>query len=128
VIGNLIPYRLPSSFSASGFFFRCTFTGKFLIANLIKATVVNLVLQLTGFNRFIRFIVPTSKYLFIIAFQNVFLFLLFVMAACQSQPFSTVSLIYGEPLGSRSHFKGRSWHGWVDSCIFEGCHDAFYEL
>ena len=45
-----------------------------------------------------------------------------------SQPFSTVSLIYREPLGSRPHFKGRSGHGWVDSCFVEGCHDAFYEL
>jgi hypothetical protein len=32
---------------------------------------------------------------------------LFLMATCQSQPFSTVSLIYREPLGFRSYFKGR---------------------
>jgi hypothetical protein len=66
-------YRSPSSFSASGFFFRFTFTGKLLLANLIKATVINLVLQLTGFRRLLRFIVPTSKYLFIVAFPNVIL-------------------------------------------------------
>ena len=123
---NLIPYRLPSSFSASGFFFRCTFTEKLLLANSIKDTVINSVLQLTGFKRFIRFIVPTSKYLFVVAFPNVLK--LFLMATCQSQPFSTVSLIYREPLGSRSHFKVRGWHGWVDCSFFEGCHDAFYEL
>ena len=45
----------------------------------------------------------------------------------QSQPFSTVSLIYGEPLGSRSHFKVRGC-GRVDCSFFEGCHDAFYDL
>ena len=74
----------------------------------------------------LRFIVPTSKYLFIVAFPDVWKLL--VMATCQSQPFSTVSLIYGEPLGSRSHFKVRGWHGRVDCSFFEGCHDVFYEF
>jgi hypothetical protein len=57
-----------------------------------------------------------------------YVLILLVMASCQGQPFSTVSLIYREPVGSRPHFKERSWHGWVDSCFFVGCHDAFYEL
>jgi hypothetical protein len=51
-------------------------------------------------------------------FENVLI--LFLMASCQSQPFSTVSLIYREPLGSRPHFKGRSWHGWVDIVFLRG--------
>ena len=127
---NLIPYRLPSSFRPPDFSLGALLWANLcMLANLIKATVINLVLQSTGFKRFIRIIVPTSKYLFIVAFPSVWkYFLLFLMASCQSQPFSTVSLIYREPLGSRPHFKGRSWHGWVDSCIFEGGHDAFYEL
>ena len=44
-----------------------------MLANLFKATVINLVLQLTGFRQFIRFIVATSKYLFIVAFPDVIL-------------------------------------------------------
>jgi hypothetical protein len=66
----------------------------------------------------LRYIVPASKYLStcIVAFPHVWK--LFVMATCQSQPFSTASLIYREPLGSRSHFKVRGWHGWVDSLFF----------
>jgi hypothetical protein len=39
MIDNLIPYHLPSSYSAFGFFFRCTFIGKLLLANSTKATV-----------------------------------------------------------------------------------------
>ena len=67
----------------------------------------------------VRYIAPTLKYLStsIVAFPNVWI--LFLMATCQSQPFSTVPLIYREPLGSRSHFKVRGWHGWVDCSFFE---------
>jgi hypothetical protein len=74
----------------------------------------------------LRYIVPSSKYLFIVAFP--YIWKLLVMATCRRQPFSTVSLIYREPLGSRSHFKVRGWHRGVDSSFLEGCHEAFYEL
>ena len=39
LIGNLIPYQTPSSFSTSGFFLYVNFCGKFLLANFVKATV-----------------------------------------------------------------------------------------
>jgi hypothetical protein len=39
LIGNLIHYQTPSSFSTSGFFLRWTFVGKLLLASLVKATV-----------------------------------------------------------------------------------------
>ena len=39
LIGNLISYQTPSSFSTSGFFLYVNFCGKFLLANFVKATV-----------------------------------------------------------------------------------------
>jgi hypothetical protein len=39
LIGNLIPYQTPSSFSTSGFFLYVNFCKKFLLANFVKATV-----------------------------------------------------------------------------------------
>ena len=39
LIGNLIPYKTPWSFSTSGFFLYVNFCGKFILANSVKATV-----------------------------------------------------------------------------------------
>ena len=39
LIGNLIPYLTPRSFSTSGFFLYVNFCGKFLLVNFVKATV-----------------------------------------------------------------------------------------
>ena len=69
---NLVPIDYRRVFRPQDFSLGALLRAKFvLIANLIKDTVINLELQLTGFKRFIRFIVPTSKYLFIVAFPSV---------------------------------------------------------
>jgi hypothetical protein len=71
-----------------------------------------------------RYIVPTSKYPSIVAFPNIWQLL--VMATCQSQPLSTVSLIYEKPLGFRScHISKCEGLGGPIPSFIGGCYVRF---